>query len=162
MVGNTGYLSHIEDYPSDLKLKCFEFFYWFSRFEYALKENGYLKKGPYDAATPDWEKFRDQYAQQFQLSEEAKSILDAPPQRQVYKNMSCAWEETNLNREQTELGKIILILKTIRNNLFHGGKSSQKDWDNPDRNIFLLTNGKALLDVLAKMGGLQADYERYY
>ena len=49
------FLSHLEDYPNDLRLKCFEVFYWFSRFEFALKENGYLKEGPYSAALPDWE-----------------------------------------------------------------------------------------------------------
>jgi len=156
------FLSHYEDYPNDLRLKCFEFFYWFSRFEFALKENGYLKKGPYDAALPNWEKFRDTYSKNYTASPRATALLAAPPQRQVVVGNSCKWEKTDLNREKTDLGKVILVLKTIRNNLFHGGKSSQEDWDNPDRNLFLLENGMALLDSLAELGGLQADYERYY
>ena len=160
MVGNIVFLSHIEDYSPDLKQKCFAYFYWFSRFEYALKENGYLRKGHYDAAIPDWDKFRDQHAEHFSPTQEMTALLDVPPQRQVYRNDSCVWEDTNLDREKTELGRVVLILKTIRNNLFHGGKSSQKDWDSPDRNVFLLTNGKMVLDSLAAMGGFEADYER--
>jgi hypothetical protein len=156
-------LSHIDDFPNELKQKCFEFFYWFSRFEFALKENGYLKKGAYDAAMPDWDKFRDRYAREFQLTDEVNMLFNAPPKRQVFNNNgSYHWEKTDLNRENTNLGKVILIIKTIRNNLFHGGKSSQDDWDNPDRNIFLLDKGKIVLDTLATLGDLDADYRRYY
>ena len=151
-----------EDYPNDLRLKCFEFFYWFSRFEFALKENGYVKEGSYHAALPEWEKFRDTHSDNYITSPEASTLLEAPPQRQVLVGNTCKWEKTNLSREKTTLGKVILVLKTIRNNLFHGGKSSQEDWDNPDRNLFLLENGKAVLDSLANSDGLQADYERHY
>ncbi len=156
------FLSHYKDYPNDLRLKCFDFFYWFSRFEFALKENGYAKKGPYDAALPDWEKFRDTCSENYIASREASNLLAAAPKRQVLVGNTCKWEKTDLSREKTDLGKVILVLKTIRNNLFHGGKSSQEDWDDPDRNLFLLENGKAVLDSLANLGELQADYERYY
>ena len=156
------FLSHYKDYPNDLRLKCFEFFYWFSRFEFALKENGYVKEGSYNAALPDWEKFRDTHSDNYITSPEASTLLEAPPQRQVLVGNMCKWEKTNFSQEKTTLGKVILVLKTIRNNLFHGGKSNQEDWDNPDRNLFLLENGKAVLDSLANSDGLQADYERHY
>ena len=136
------FLTHLEDYPNDLRLKCFEFFYWFSRFEFALKENEYLKEGPYSAALPDWETFRDKHSEEYVLSEEAKRLLYAPPQRQVFCNGGYKWERTNIDREKADLGKVILILRTIRNNLFHGGKSSQEDWDNPERNRTLSSRGK--------------------
>lgn len=156
------FLSHLEDFPNELKLTCFEFFYWFSRFEFALKEGGYVKRGPYDAALPDWNKFRDKFSTAYAVSQEARLLLADPPQQQTFEDGHCKWEKTDLSREQSDLGKVILIIKTIRNNLFHGGKSSQDDWDNPDRNIFFLNNGKKVLDSLANMAGLEADYERYY
>lgn len=155
-------VTRFEDYPDDLRLKCFEFFYWFSRFEFALKENGYVKEGPYAAALPDWGKFRDAHSDTYIVSSEASALFAAPPQRQVFFDNRCKWEKTDISREKTALGKVILTLKTIRNNLFHGGKGSQEDYDNPDRNLFLLENGNAVLNSLAALGGLQADYDRYY
>jgi len=151
-----------KDYTNDFRDKCFEFFYWFSRFEFALKAKGYVKEGSYNAASPDWEKFSREYSGNYTSSHEARSLLLAPPQRQAFAHSSWKWEKINLDRAKTDLEKVILVLKTIRNNLFHGGKSSQEDWDNPERNLFLLKNGKAVLDSLANLGGLEADYQRCY
>jgi hypothetical protein len=156
------FLTHIEDYPNELKLKYFEFFYWFSRFEFALKENRYIRKGPSNAALPDWHKFRDRFSGAYKPSRESALLMSAPPERQVFADGSYKWKKVDLEKESADLGKVILILKTIRNNLFHGGKSSEKDWDNPDRNIFLLENGKKVLDSLARLGDLEPDYRRYY
>ena len=156
------FLSHIGDYQAELKLKCFEYCYWFARFEFALKENGFVKNGPYDAALADWDKFRNRFASVFTPSSNEVALLSSPPQRQVLADGRAEWQTTSLDRESSELGKVILVLKTIRNNLFHGGKSSQADWDNPERNLFYLTHAKRALDLLATIGSLEADYERYY
>jgi hypothetical protein len=68
-----------------------------------------------------------------------------------------------LSRLETDLGKTILSVKTIRNNLFHGGKHNEKDWDEPDRNLFLLTRGIKVLDSFADLSGnLFAEYRRSY
>lgn len=152
-----------EQLSSEFKLQCFEFFYWFARFEFALKENRYIMKGRRnDSAMPDWNKFRDEFAARYAFSDEAKALIKDPPQRQVIANGGYRWEKLDLDHENSDLGKTILILKTIRNNLFHGGKSGQKDWDDPKRNLFFLENGRKILDSLAELGGLGADYERFY
>ncbi|AGM36360.1 MULTISPECIES: hypothetical protein [Idiomarina] len=45
-----------EDINNELKDIAFDFFYWFSRFEFALKRNKFLKRdGAGDIAEPGWE-----------------------------------------------------------------------------------------------------------
>jgi len=52
--------------------------------------------------------------------------------------------------------------KTVRNNLFHGGKHGSAYWDNPARMTLLLGTTITVLGELARLGGIEADYERYY
>lgn len=54
------------------------------------------------------------------------------------------------------------MLKTIRNNLFHGGKHGDVDMDSKERNKELLKLGKLILDELANIADIEADYTRYY
>jgi hypothetical protein len=160
----TRFLTHLEDFPSDLRQCCFEFFYWFSRFEFALKENKYVIKGHNGSAAPAWNKFEVDFAPAYQATKEAEELIASPPQRQVYAGPGrYVWKDTNLSQKRTPLGKAIFIIKTIRNNLFHGGKHDEKDWDNPERNMFLLTRGMRILDSLAEMdSAIYSDYKRRY
>ena len=118
--------------------------------------------GRYGEAQVNWQEFDDKCAAKYSLSDEALSLIRDPPQSQTYINGHCGWEETVLDREKTELGKVLLVVKTIRNNLFHGGKASQKEWDDPSRNLFLLRNGKAVIDNLAQLADIESDYLRRY
>jgi hypothetical protein len=152
----------LDEFNDELKIASFEFFYWYSRFEYALKENGYIKSGRYKEVFPDWNKFKLEHAIEFSPTQEFSTLREAPPQCQAYRDDRCVWEELILDREETELGQALLILRTIRNNLFHGGKHNHSDWDDPKRNIFLLINGKNLLDYLASISSLESDYARIY
>jgi hypothetical protein len=54
------------------------------------------------------------------------------------------------------------MLKTVRNNLFHGGKHGEAFWDDPTRVQALLSNAQPVLAELAALGGFDADYVRYY
>jgi len=63
---------------------------------------------------------------------------------------------------QTELCKVVRLLKTIRNNLFHGGKHGADGWDDPERTKKLLQTGKTVLDQLSKVACFEADYRQYY
>lgn len=156
------FLTHIQDYDAGLRTACFAYFYWFSRFEFALKENKYIVGDRHDNAMADWTGFEGAYKAKYSLDDHARALLHAPPQTQVYANSYYRWGGLDLNRADSELGKVILIVKTIRNNLFHGGKSSHEDWDNPERNTFLLTTGKLVLDSLADLSDFRWDYYRIY
>ncbi|MES1383898.1 hypothetical protein ABUU23_19015, partial [Vibrio cholerae] len=58
--------------------------------------------------------------------------------------------------------RVIRLLKTVRNNLFHGGKHGADGWDNPERTQELLVIGKSILDHLARLADIEADYTQYY
>ena len=51
-----------ENIQVDLKKLAFDFFYWFSRFEFALKENGYLKNNiTGENVGPGWGAFVEKF-----------------------------------------------------------------------------------------------------
>ena len=153
-----------EDVANDLSALAFDFFFWFSRFEFALKENGYLKwRDVGKRAEPGWEAFIEQWHSQYVASAEAKALQDAKPERQIVAlNDELAWTPVSLKDCNSELAKVVRLLKTLRNNLFHGGKHGDTGWDNPKRTELLLASGVAVLNQLARLASLEADYTRYY
>jgi hypothetical protein len=62
----------------------------------------------------------------------------------------------------TQLERVAILLKTVRNNLFHGGKQGSAYWDDPERMRLLLPLSVTVLAELAGLGGFEADYTGYY
>lgn len=153
-----------EDIEDELKELAFDFFYWFSRFEFALKENKFLnrtKAGDY--AEPGWDLFVKEHEAVFQLTDQTNKLLELNPKRQkVGANSDLEWKEVGIADCKSELCKVVRLLKTIRNNLFHGGKHGAEGWDDPDRTKILLRLGKSILDQLAKDADFEADYNQSY
>ncbi|EII3056856.1 hypothetical protein ABMX90_22820 [Vibrio vulnificus] len=153
-----------EEINDELTNLAFDFFYWFSRFEFALKENRVLKKDESGSnAEPGWDKFVEKYADSFTVSADSQKLIDLNPQRQiVVDNQELEWKPVGRADCKSELCLVVRLLKTIRNNLFHGGKHGAKGWDDPERTEELLTSGKNVLDQFAKMADWEADYTQYY
>jgi len=153
-----------DEISKELSSLAFDFFYWFSRFEFCLKENRYLKHDePGANAEPGWDKFVEKYYAVYKPSPEAKELLAAPPERQiVLANGELDWRPVGIADCKSELAKIARLVKTVRNNLFHGGKHGAAGWDNPARSQSLLEASKAVLGQLAILGEFQSDYERFY
>ena len=153
-----------EEIKDELKDLAFDFFYWFSRFEFALKENKILKrKEAGENAEPGWESFVENYANKFVHTKETEKLLVLSPKRQkIGQNSELEWRDVGLQDCQSELCKVIRLLKIIRNNLFHGGKHGADDWDNPARTKELLSVGKLILDQLAKVAAFEEDYKQCY
>jgi hypothetical protein len=153
-----------DDVVGELETLAFDFFYWFSRFEFALKENAFLASHAVGArASPGWDEFVKAWGAVFQLTAAAQELRTLSPKRQVVAaNNALQWVDENFNGCNTELAKVVRLLKNVRNNLFHGGKHGVKDWDDPPRTTALLRSGKKVLDELADMAGLAEDYTRYY
>jgi len=153
-----------EDVDIELSGLAFDFFYWFSRFEFALKENNYLKSHkPGAKAEPGWDEFVKAWGTKYTPSIDTSVLLTSPPERQiVLSNKTPGWEPVELADCQTELEKVVRLVKTVRNNLFHGGKHGALGWDNQQRARLLLTASKQVLDQLAKLASIEADYTRYY
>ncbi len=155
---------HLEEIDDDLKEISFEFFYWFSRFEFALKENNYLKDKTVGAkAEPNWEEFREKYKNEYVASEEAKRLIHLHPKRQfVAQAREPEWKPVGVAHCNNDFCKVITMLTTLRNNLFHGGKHGDVDVDKKERNIELLTVGNKVLKQLAQLSGIEHDYLRLY
>ena len=147
-----------------LSKSAFEFFFWFSRFEAALKEAGFLKSEQEgDPAEPGWDEFVAKYAGNYKVTTSGAKLLELAPERQkVGPGRKLVWSPVGLTDCKTDLGKVVRMLKTLRNNVFHGGKSGGAGWDQPERTAELLEAGTAELNQLASLAGIQAElWQRY-
>jgi hypothetical protein len=153
-----------EKISKELSDLAFQFFYSFSRFEFSLKENGYLRsRVTGDNAEPGWDSFNVQWRAVYEMSEDATLLLAAPPLRQVVGiNATLEWVPISITEGAPKLDKVTQILRVVRNNLFHGGKHGAKDWDSPERSVKLLNHSLAVLGELAALAKFGADYERHY
>ncbi|RXV67947.1 hypothetical protein D1006_22240 [Burkholderia stabilis] len=153
-----------EAIPSNLSHLAFEFFFRFSRFEFALKENLYLKFTDVGAkAEPGWERFSEKWRDKYEVSDEARRLLDAPPMRQIVgPGQKLEWVQVLFTPNSADLDKVSQLLRIVRNNLFHGGKHQARDWDDPKRTESLLLNCLSILTQLADLSELTQDYEGFY
>lgn len=121
---NFKYLHQIN--PEDAEV-IFDFFVVFSRFEFALKHAGYLK-GNRDKAEPDWDKYCTSVQDKFdktsplEFQEACGYYTSYPPKKQVVIDGQVEWKENQQGSTESEFRWIIRSVKTVRNNLFHGGK----------------------------------------
>ncbi|ENA26965.1 hypothetical protein HMPREF1487_09444 [Pseudomonas sp. HPB0071] len=84
---------------NELSRQAFEFFYWFSRFEFALKENSYLKgKADGRRAEPDWNGFIQDWQESYVITPEAESLLASPPEIQIVTREGLAWKPVSHRR----------------------------------------------------------------
>ncbi|WP_144030219.1 hypothetical protein [Burkholderia sp. AU6039] len=149
---------------SELSKLAFEFFYRFSRFEFALKENGYLQNENEGAkALPGWGRLIGRYHAEFQFSEAAAQLLTASPKEQyVGHGKQLVWKKIAIEPNTPQLAQVVRLLQVVRNNLFHGGKHADRDWANPDRTMLLLESCLTVLWELAELAGITHDFEGFY
>ena len=154
----------------EIEKDVFEFFYVFSRFEFALKEAGYIctPRKTSDNAMPYWDGFvkdyKDKYKPDININDSVKYLLSNPPQKQkVYDDgqghLKTTWGDFNIDTNAPALKTLTDIVKTIRNNLFHGGKYGNKGWDNQERVSLLLKHSST---VLKEWLSLKEEIEVYY
>jgi hypothetical protein len=124
------------------------FFKTFSRFEFALKESGYLpEKGK---AFADWHAFARDLGSAFfaevRDSEKASTLLRSPPKTQVAVHKILEFKSTVRPNNTQELLEAVC---RVRNNLFHGGKSGEPDADSSDprRNEKLIAEAQWVLEL---------------
>lgn len=154
----------LNEIDNDLKDAAFEYFYWHSRFESALKENNFLESHvPGDKAKPGWKEFQEKHCSEYVATPEASRLVELQPKRQVVTtDGELDWVPAGVLHCKDDLCRVVTMLRTVRNNLFHGGKHGDTEMDSKKRNLELLTIGKLVLDQLAVMSGLENDYKRYY
>jgi hypothetical protein len=152
-----------EDIDQDMRALAFDFFYWFSRFEFALKEKRFLRNEAIGArAEPDWDKFVMAHRAAYALSPAGEALLAEQPRRQIVGDPEHDFEDVPFSPNTADLDRVVAYAKTVRNNLFHGGKHDHDQWDDPARMRRLLTLTIAVLTELEVLGEFGGDYDRYY
>lgn len=132
------------------------FFLLFSKFECALKHDGYLKTQN-GKAEANWHSFAastgvtlEVLLEQASVSEEVRYLVKEPPMVQIVKNGVLVWEKV---QKPTHLNELIDCIKRVRNNLFHGGKYSCSEFDHPPRSHRLILSCLVVLKELSKYLG---------
>ncbi len=130
----------------------YEFFVTFSRFEFALKASGFAK-GDVTRVKPDWDKFTSIIEENFENAIKTKTVSRAieyltnhPPKRQNYANGVLGWKAIDQHTDGSIVFHLSSSIRTIRNNLFHGGKFNGIYEKDTSRNYLLLKHSIAVLD----------------
>jgi len=142
----------MSDLEKQILKKSFVYQYWFSRFEYTLKYRGYLQtKEKGEQAKPSWEQFRNAYTDKYKPSECAKKLVELSPKRQIIGDDGEAnqWQEASIDHCRKFLCKVIVMLQTVRNNLFHGGKHYSQSQEDKKRDLELITTSIAVIKEIA-------------
>ena len=128
----------------------FRFFLVFSRFEYALKRAGFAdcsRGGVY----PAWNSFSSRYHSVFDpfKTPDLRSACDyftaKPPRKQIIDSGSLGWSEPQFRGNEPLLTWLLLMVRSARNNLFHGGKFPIAPIDEPARNPELLQHALTII-----------------
>ncbi len=142
----------------------FEFFVVFSKFEFALKNSTFLK-GDERTAEPDWECSARSLRNSFKssvnpiLQEACDYLLSNPPMKQVMVDGKLAWSTTGPNGSLSEVERLLVLVRRVRNNLFHGGKFSAEAFEDTPRQERLL---RSSLIVLAECLRLDNDVRGFF
>ena len=108
------------------ELAC-EFLAVFSRFEYALKSTAYALGGA-NHVTPDWDLFGRHIDERFRASSNEKIadaidfLLKHSPRKQVLVDGRIRLRDCPPDRNLPQAVQVLLMVRRVRNNLFHGGK----------------------------------------
>lgn len=131
---------HLDDLATQL-------FHVFSRTEYALKVSGF-NNGDGDAKA-NWKDFALAVENLIAnpSSQELRGAIDfifsAPPMKQVIVGGMIQWEGS-VPPTNSRADKLLVYVRRVRNNLFHGGKFNGH-WFEPERSELLLRHSLVIL-----------------
>lgn len=104
-----------------------KFFLFFSRYEYALKRAEYIDIRPDKSPNPDWDKYaraKPDLLKKITAEEFSKAVdflKKNPPRKQIVKEKKLDWAP-DCYSDEVDLARLLVLVRRIRNNLFHGGK----------------------------------------
>jgi hypothetical protein len=140
-----------------------EFLAVFSRIEYSLKATKYAD-GRANSVSPSWDSFANDIDEEFlmmaiddnELKEAINYLKNKPPKKQISREGRLTFIEQNINETQKQTQQILLMVRRVRNNLFHGGKYDQNT-DNRDELLI-----KCSLKILSECVKIDDDVNRAY
>ena len=139
---------------SENRRLAWHFFVFFSRMEYALKRTRRYLKNSLNAE-PNWDKFGSDYDERFRQALSTRTALAAkyfeasPPRKQIQVQGRMDWSEPQPRKEnERQLTWLLLAIRTVRNNLFHGGKFPLMPIVEPSRDRDLLMHSLTILNAV--------------
>lgn len=158
--------------PGDTK-----FFRAFSRFEQVLKASGYYKRKPerrgrpdgepnYPEAAPDWDRFANEQPEIQDLLNDPKLdpaieyLAKDPPWHEVVKDGALSFQQKQGEIRTTH--DLLLAVRRVRNNLFHGAKTPLGPMNDPVRNQELIRGCMAVLrEILKRCPNVSQKFDAY-
>jgi hypothetical protein len=132
-----------------------QFFMYFARTEYALKRAGYTR-GDERKVEADWDRFAANMQDKFdpsmskELTSAVEFLFDNPPQKQVLKDGNLDWVDSGCGSNR-DLSCLLVLVRRVRNNLFHGGKFPLRPVSDVSRNERLLQNSLLVLGAVLQL-----------
>ena len=144
---------------------AYEFLGTFARCEYALKDSGFAK-GSAASVEANWDTFATAIDWHFRRvnDEDFKVavhfLLTEPPRKQVLRNGRVDWKESPPDNNLPKVQQVLLMVRRIRNNLFHGAKVWSPEYANRARDIKLVKAGLVVLKQCVLLNqGVHMTYE---
>jgi hypothetical protein len=136
------------------KALTLEFMATFTRFEFALKKSGYAR-GDENQVSPHWDAFASDVAKlDAAVLDPALSscqyLQQHPPKKQVLQDGQLRWIDRQGTSGST-IGDVLLSVRTVRNNVFHGGKFPDGMIMDPLRDEQLIRDCLAVLQSLLQL-----------
>jgi hypothetical protein len=128
-----------------------KFFVIFSRFECALKASNFAN-GDENKVSANWKGFISSIRHSFNVNRtpELRSAVDYliqyPPKIQNYIDGHLGWRDRVFHENNTDIEKLSLSIRDIRNNLFHGGKFDGNYQEDVSRNYILLESSILIIN----------------
>jgi hypothetical protein len=135
------------------------FFIAFSRFEYALKEEGF-SNGNLDYVSANWDRFATSIRGSFQpdrtpeLQAAVNYLHDSPPRKQIVQGGTrLGWSPSRYPENTPLIHELLLSIRTVRNNLFHGAKFQEvfHEDHSSNRNQQLLQSSLIILEECLRL-----------
>lgn len=141
-----------------------EFLRVFSRFEYALKSTAFAQ-GDERRVEPNWDAFARDIRQDFEtirdqaFLEAADYLLSQPPKKQILDGNRLGWRSAPPDPNVSRAAQTLLMVRRVRNNLFHGGKRLRDHTEDTARDLRLV---ECALRVLEHCVRLNRDVKEAY
>ena len=147
------------------ELAC-EFLAVFARMEYALKATDFGSAGDGEVKAL-WDRFANAINDTFgqiaseELAAAVDYLLTYPPRKQVRNVGALTFEAHVSDKQQVIAQQVLLMVRTVRNNLFHGSKFLPSGEEEPGRNQELVRHSLTVLKFCICLdAGVKKSYQQ--
>jgi hypothetical protein len=129
---------------------AYDFMGVFARGEFALKAASFAN-GNEKHAEADWDGFAKAIANAFdpsknqELNVAVEYLLKYPPKKQVFVNNKLEFADSPPDKNQSQVQQVLLMVRRVRNNLFHGSKFLPGPVSDPKRDTLLIQHSLTVL-----------------